>query len=573
MRNKKILLLILFLVLPLFPSLFAAVESLEVVGYSIAGYQFEITGKTKEFALRRDIVPSAEPVYGSEEELLHALEVKRQVLMNRRLFNEVSYTYTLTALSGDIAWYDVVFTVKDASTIFALPYPKYSTDEGIRIGVRGNNKNLFGTYSQLSFVMNTTQTGDRNPDNFWDWSKREDFVKIEVDDLLLGSALLDIDAEYKGRIPSHGSYDLDINVRDIPLWGGTKLRFNPSLKGTLAKNQPITINEYGLITDFGVFDIGDEKLSWYNELKLTGGTIPQALSLVSTMRQHELSVFSHPISFSLTLDGATGIRENDEWVFKPTKLKIGPNLGTTFALPFNFSWNMDLGARLNVPQNDPASSTYWLLFNFSHTLSRSRINWKDNFRTGSELTLKASLDWNMLPEVGSTLTPEEFKWTVEGQLRWFPFATSFLNPSLRILGHYSSTARALLPITDDTYKMADYMRGILESNNTAASRNLAVIANLNLTARFINLGNFAKTYISPFVDFGIFSNNPSLSKEDYDWLGTVGFEGIGIINKFPGFPIRASLGLNAKDLFSYARKQIPATKIEYEIFFGMDFFF
>lgn len=586
MVKKKLLALLALLMglLALVPLFSNDTKSLAVTGYSIANYSFDVTGKTKESALRRDVVPAVEPVYDSETDLVGALDAKRQVLLNRRLFNAVSYSYTLTAIADSIAYYDVLFTVEDASSIFALPYPKYSTDDGLRFGIKGYNRNLLGTYSQLQFVINTTQTSARDENNFWDWSQREDYFLIELDNFLVGSASIDIDTEFSGRLFSYGSYDVDINVKDIPFFGA-KLRFNPSIEGTVDPTGLWTITQYELITDLGTFRIGDARHSWYNEVTLTG-QVPTAIATTTTIRQHDLSVFSHPINFSLTVDAAAKLRNaQDDPDFIPTLVKLGPDLGTGFSLPLGFSWYTNVAPRLNIPQH--SYPEYWVNITYSNTLSRSNINWHDDFRTGSSLKLRFNMYWDMMPEPvdnpADALDPTKTGWIAEAQFTWFPFATKLFNPSLRLTGHYSNAAKGLLPLDDadtgETTVIADYMRGILESNFSASalgdSRMLALIGNFNLTTRFINLGSFAKTYVSPFVDFGIFSDSDTFSTkiEDYDWLGTVGFEGIGILNWFPSFPIRASLGLNLKDIISYSQKQIAATDIEYEIFFGMDFFF
>lgn len=569
------LLIGLLVAVPLFPT---DMKSFIVIGYSISEYSFAVTGKTKEESLRHDVVPPVEPVYDTQDALIMALDGKRQALLNRRLFNSVSYSHALTEIVDSIAYYGVLFTVGDASSFFVLPYPKYSTDDGIRFGVKGSEKNLFGTYSQFNFVVNTTQTAGRDKDTFWDWSRREDFFQIDFDNLQLGSAIVDMDTEFSGRLFSHGEYKLDVNVKEIPFFGAT-LRFNPSIKGTREDDSSWTVSEYKLITDLGTLMIGGSRHSWYNEIILTGQT-SDAIAAITTIRRHDLSVLSHPIAFSLTWDAAADLRDSDgNRDFIPTRVKVGPDVGTEFSLPLGFRWSTNIASRLNIPRKDALA--YWMTISFSNTLSRSDINWHDDFRTGSTLKLRFDMDWFMIPEpeLMNPLDSRKAGWTAEAQFTWFPFATKVFNPSLRIVGHYSDTARKLLPLENEDITIADNMRGILESNSTVRTsgndRTFALIGNFNFTTRFITLESFIKTYVSPFIDVGIFSNMDafSMKTEDYDWLGTIGVEGIGILSKFPSFPIRASLGVNLKDIIDYAKGIKSASGIEHEIFIGMDFFF
>ena len=49
----------------------------QVTGYSISSYTFAIQGKTKEFALRKAIVPEeGDPIFSSEDEMIGALNGK-----------------------------------------------------------------------------------------------------------------------------------------------------------------------------------------------------------------------------------------------------------------------------------------------------------------------------------------------------------------------------------------------------------------------------------------------------------------------------------------------------------------
>ncbi len=90
----------------------------QVKGYSIIEYAFDVDGKTKDFILRKTIVPEeGDPIFLTEEEMVEALESKKQQLFNKRIFTKVEYTYTLESYVRGIAQYKATFHIVDASNV------------------------------------------------------------------------------------------------------------------------------------------------------------------------------------------------------------------------------------------------------------------------------------------------------------------------------------------------------------------------------------------------------------------------------------------------------------------------
>jgi hypothetical protein len=88
---RKILLVLASLVLGgvLFANT-ALVTLDQVKGYSIIEYEFDVDGKTKDFVLRKAIVPEkGDPIFLTEEEMVEALESNKQQLFNKRIFTKV----------------------------------------------------------------------------------------------------------------------------------------------------------------------------------------------------------------------------------------------------------------------------------------------------------------------------------------------------------------------------------------------------------------------------------------------------------------------------------------------------
>jgi len=120
------------------------------------------------------------------------------------------------------------------------------------------------------------------------------------------------------------------------------------------------------------------------------------------------------------------------------------------------------------------------------------------------------------------------------------------------------------------------MRGYLTQTITdmdmglAREREFGSIINLNLTTTFIDFG-FAKSYASPFIDIGIFHNEANPDKPII--ISSAGLDGWGILNKFPSYPIRGSLGFNLESVREAIDNEIAFTEIEWELYIGMGLFF
>ena len=65
------------------------------------------------------------------------------------------------------------------------------------------------------------------------------------------------------------------------------------------------------------------------------------------------------------------------------------------------------------------------------------------------------------------------------------------------------------------------------------------------------------------------TGNNVITEDDLIILKTVGVEGYGILNKFPSYPIRGSLGFNLDDVMRHIRGEIAFSQIEFELTIGM----
>ncbi|AEV28906.1 hypothetical protein SpiGrapes_1083 [Sphaerochaeta pleomorpha str. Grapes] len=554
-RIGIVCLVFLFFLSPLFAGE-ALVSTDQVTGYTIASYTFNVKGKTKEFALRNAIVPEKEPVFLSIEALVENLDAKKQTLDNKRIFSEVSYTYQLASYAKGVAYYDVHFSIDDAFTMLPLPYAKYDNDTtGLRIGMKLYDKNLFGTFADLYMVGHISQGNG----GLSGWDNREDYLEMTVSSLPVGSSFLDFSFDYSNtkNSDSSGDFSFDIDWKNLHLFGipfsiNPSATFNPS--SDYQTWNPTTLE---LITNLGPFIQSEALYSLSNQITYTASS--ENIYTLTYLRQHNLSLFSHPIDFNISAE--TNATIGDETI---SSLDLGTTLGTGFSLPLSFSLYSSLGAFLHY---DPSLNPIGYSYLFSSNLSRSKINWQGNFRKGYSASLTYTTDIYPQEEYASSQY-----WQLEGHATWFLFASKHFNPSVRFTGFVSDTKKAFLP-SDSDENLADYFRGILHSNKllSADSDTYVAVLNMNLSMTFITLKNFAHTYASPFMDIGVLNDPDSVGKPLV--LATAGAEGYVIFDKFPSFPIRGSLGVNLQDVKKAIDHEISMHDVEFEISIGMGLFF
>jgi hypothetical protein len=547
---------VLFLSVPMLSAGKPLVIVDDVKGYTIESYSFSIDGKTKEFALRDAIVPEEEPVFESEGELVRALEAKKQVLDNKRIFSDVSYTYELSSYAANIAYYAVHFDIVDAFTLLPIPYAKYDNDDiGLRFGVKLYNKNLFGTFADLYMVGHISQ-GDGGANG---WDNREDYLELSVSSLPIGSSSLDlsVDYEYTNNSGDPGEFSFEVDWSDLSLFG-VSLSLAPT--GTFDLSSDFDTwdpSEFTLETTFGPFRQDEALYSLYSDLEYTADT--DTLYTYGYLKQHELALFSHPIVFKFSVESSTTLSDGPL-----DYLNAGPLLETDLSLPFDFTLSVSAGIFLHyVPYEDPLGYFH----GYEASLSRSDINWERNFRTGFSLSVDFEAD--IYPQ--SSYADEQY-WQVEWEAKWFPFATRHFNPSFRAIGFVSDIEQEFLP-SDSDEELADYFRGILQSNDMldADSDTYVAVLNMNFTTTFVDLEGFADTYASPFVDIGIL-NDPDDDSETLV-VATAGAEGYVIFDKYPGFPIRGSFGINLNDLKETIEDGDSLDHVECEVSIGMGLFF
>jgi len=542
--------------------------------YMIAGYSFTITGKTSENALRSRLIPNGDELFPSEEAMRDALDKKVQLLMNFRVFSKVEYELSYTNESRGIRFYQVRFVVVDASSILPFPYGKYDSNYGFRLGLKLYNRNVFGQLGNLYVAGNVSQRDNSFKQGLY-------YSEMSLSQVALGKQVkldLSFKFSYDVKHPADMEYSyvtFKVNPQNMTidhkaLTLGTWFKIFPT--GSTI-NSRWDFYSIGNELNWGPFGLALGGFSFYNKsIAYYPGSSQNHLYSLSYFRFHGLKISEHQIDsrVSVELDGSQGVL---------SYLNIGCTIGTGFDLWGWMNWYNDASIYNKMYPESPL--LYELYFQWNSTLKRSGINWIGNFRKGMDFLIHGEGTWypKRTFEGRPYKDADDNSFWLETMFSWFPILNSWFNPSLRITGVLSSVNKYFLPDYEDE-RLPDYIRGIRDDNayvldasdkiNNSWSR--AMVLNCNLTTKFITFGNFAHTYANPFVDVALVNDTNNLDGGTAKWLVGAGLEGIVILDRYPAYPIRASLGFNMEDVYKKIQGKLSGS-VEYELYVGLYFFF
>ncbi len=144
--------------------LFAAITFLAILSTFTEGERFRISKieydleKTRQSAVERKIPISTKRTFASKEELDIYIEDLKVRLQNERVFQETSVEYEIEEADEEADESEEestrLVTVKvkatDSKSMLILPYPKYSSSDGLSAKIKMKDANFFGTMSALS---------------------------------------------------------------------------------------------------------------------------------------------------------------------------------------------------------------------------------------------------------------------------------------------------------------------------------------------------------------------------------------------------------------------------------------
>ncbi len=545
MKKIGIVLLFLLMVFPLFAA-----------KYEIVNYSFSVSGKTDPAQLS-SIVGSTGESFDSVEKLEAFLEEKRQDLLNLRLFSDVIYQYTVADnLTKGIYTVDVTFLIWDAKSIFILPYPKYDSNYGFKLGIKLYDKNLGGKLTNLYGYFGFTQQENKFSKGNFDW-------ELSIKDIKLGTSTMSVSTtgdinllEWDESNFSFGSGVYHVRIKDLDISASAGLAIAP--KGTDKSSS------------WGLSEINGAISFKFDNVKLDN--LALSTKYVHKVQTNEFDTetqLSHNMQYgiySLTVFNTEQINKPDDVNKGFDFIELGTGAGRDFPLLdlltlntlFMFYIQYDYGENLFVPY-----------FDLALTSSKSDIDWVGNYRKGYSYDVRMDLLSYPINEIDRN----SFRlWlTASG---FYP-VTSWFNPSMRVSMTISDRAQ-YFAFSEGT-ELGDYIRGVRLDNplvdvDLVPMRKNAIAINVDLLLKFISIKDFCKSYVNPFADI-LIVDDETVSDTGANCIVTFGGEGIVILDDFPSYPIRGSLGINANDLVSYCKGDIELSDIEYEIYIGMGFFY
>jgi hypothetical protein len=583
----------------------------------IAYYSFTIKGSSSERLIREMIVPvQGDDPFSSLESMERALEAKRNKLNNLRVFEEVSYSYEKIHQDEQAIRYRVKFVIDDAFSFLAIPYPKYDSNYGLRIGLKAYDKNLFGSFADLYFVVNATQVDSS-------WEQWKWYSELEITDIPAGDSRFDVAGEFEAVQDSEGLSDIvytgKIDWRDIsfaqtgidfhvilddyttttankldkllttsldwknlPWLKDQKLHIRPAMQFLQdAPDAPWEVDNASFYFSVSPFKINGEHYTLSQTVKLK---FPHEYVYGDTRLSLPATKFLG-MSYSFWLR-STNYYHLDNQNFYDNTYTVGNSLG--FSLPFRGSYKGSYEVSLR-DRFDPTYSNLNLVpvVSTTQTLSFGSVNWKGNFRSGLKTSFRGDAKYALFSRDYQNM--DYLNYQVQAELESYLALGSRLGLSGRVLGFYShvpsfdwyknqafpeflpnketSASEALRGILDDTYESIvgadDYQK-------------LGAVANIDATLMFIKFKGFAEGFMSVFMDVGVFTltypegaGDNDITQDDLIILKTVGVEGYGIMDKFPSYPIRGSLGFNLDDVMRHIRGEIAFSQIEFELSIGM----
>ena len=561
--------------------LFCLMAEVFAATYTIRSYTFNVKGKTTDSALSEFVGEPGE-TFSTLEKLEAHVADKRQQLYNKRIFHEVGFSYTLEDMGGDVFMADVVIYIDDARTFIILPFPKYDSNYGFEFKVKAMDSNFLGTFATLEANVSLSQRDNSFKQGALDWDLGISSLKLKNGTL---SLLTEGAFFFSNWVSSNASLKAsisDVKFGKLGLNGSISFKLGPdgdektsgwSLQSvTTSLGESYDFERIALSNSTSFTMVPDEE----NEFRLLPYSITDTLGF--TFKHPSLSsptlsttltyyfgseVFNTATTFTNKLDNLYDITATTYFATAQTGFENGldsftPGFGISrgFALFNKISFTPSIMFYLPYYMASAVLVPYMVT---TLPFSYGAINWQENnFRKGFVFSLTGSDTYYFFPKTHAL--------SASGNARFHYPVTSWFNPSARLDFKWANSLQAIN--YEDSY--SEKLRGIRNDNEEInKSRKFGMILNMDLLFNFIRINDFCSTYAVPFMDIFVGSNDD----DGLDTLVTIGGEGIIVLDNYPSFPIRGSLGFNAKDLFNWMKGEIGLTDVEFELFIGLHYFY
>ena len=122
--------------------------------YQITDIQYELDGRTKEYALSKALNIRKDRIFESQEEIQLYLDFISQKLSDQRVLENTQVQYELGTATAEGIIPVTLFIIADETwNILPLPYPKYDSNSGFTLKLKVKDYNFFGTMEPLNFDL------------------------------------------------------------------------------------------------------------------------------------------------------------------------------------------------------------------------------------------------------------------------------------------------------------------------------------------------------------------------------------------------------------------------------------
>jgi len=484
----------LFLAFSLFfPIVFLSAQETDDT-YVIREIEFDVTGRSRSFALiSSGNFKEGERIKGKDN-LDKYLALKKQLLINQQVLEEVSIEYYIGENESDGALpVKLLVHVKDTWNLIVLPYPKYDSNDGFSITLKARDYNFFGTMSALRLDLGYQNNNGEQSVNF----SLDSDVPFEAAGLNWN---LNFDHLF-GYTFNEPLYYQNVTGLSLLLpWRTTVV--------TTGFNQYLTINEENSDENIDIFDLDQRYYGVYGSTELYAfWKLPFGVEIggfgeleytpgVSGRINYPYNSMDEPRKVVTTFNHSIGFGRVD-WIGNYRK-------GLSASIGNSYNWYFDRGDSPLKIGLDAGIAFYWFFskyFGFSSKLDyRQWWHWSD--KLGDYIPYYSAGDMT--------------RGVINYDIRAFQILSLNMDFPFRILRFWPS----------------EWLN--------------------NQKLHFFDF----EMHLSPFFDFAMFKGPYSKLKDEYepyngktsfaidDMINTMGFEAIVFPGFFRSLKIRASIGYN-----------------------------
>lgn len=516
-------LFLIFFSLCLATGLFAEGYQIKNVTHNVKPCSWTFLGTTKPYAINQNVEIDKTTIFETESELKKYIDDYIQQLKNLRAFDSVEVSYSIQENTDENGIHPVYVTTElvDSMHLLGMPYGKYNSNTGTQLKLKVKDSNFLGTLNPLNGEFT--------------FSLEQANEQADID--------YSLGANFSYDYPFHaGIFDIIwINAHSITYTFGQDIpEFN--LKTGIKFNLPK--ERYTLSLELDQFYISNFDYKSYGD----------------GIHFKEQAVLSAPIKvYKLDKQG---------WIYY------------TPYTQFEYFWDTDGISNIKYDYNLAGPN-----LTFGHKLTNSRINWKQNLRTGLSVNLTNSYKYNFDRNILYPLISLETKAFKKIDLydgNWFSrFGICADIYSYAYLNDYNNPWRS-----SDGYTFSARMRGIRDTQyyvgggGSSVKSNAATIINLdfpihivetNTNRKFIKYLNF-DLQVNPFMDIALTHNKKTDKFYDpKDGFYAAGVEVLVYPKKFKNYTVRGSLGVDVGRLLfaDYLNMDWRPNVSKYEITVGL----